>query len=951
MQALHDAIREESKPGLWSQGVKLARGGAVALESKTASELVLRVKSPARPVPYTVVVYPQDLAWECNCDGRVDPCEHVCAAAIALQTQDVTTAEQRWSHVIYRFSRVPGGLALSRTLENEEVVSLAALMAKPELKAKLQVEQHDLAVDRLLARPRRGAVPQDLMLSLLTALTGARRVLLDGAPVVVSAEPLVPRATIEDHGDQVSVTLALEPHEWLGGGAVLRGDTLQPLGESPEASVKTYHAKQLAELAATVLPDLARRYPVEVKSTRLPKIDRTLEPRVQLELNQVEQGLSVLPTLVYGAPPHVRIDAGRLTWLHGAVPLRDENAEARLVHELREKLDLVPGRRTTIGTDELARWGDKLKGWRGDLTGDAARALGAKAKLSPHFELGQSPTGAQRFGLEFQVEGSDQRVGGDAVLKAWSEGLGLVPLTGGGWAPLPQAWLERHGQKVLDLLEARQPDGTLANHALPQLAELSQALDLPPPPALEGLRPLVQGFESLPPPKLPADLAATLRPYQLQGVGWLQFLRDAGLGAVLADDMGLGKTLQTICVLQKGTLVVCPTSVLPNWLAELKRFRPGLKVCAYHGPGRALDASADVTVTTYALLRLDANELQAKSWDTLVLDEAQAIKNPDSQVARAAYAMQARFKVALSGTPIENRLEELWSVLHFTNRGLLGGRRVFDERWAQPVADGRPGAAASLRQRIKPFVLRRLKREVAPELPPRTESVMHIELDERERDVYQTVLAATRAEVVGLLEKGGSVLKALEALLRLRQAACHPALLPGQQARSSSKVKALTESLTTAAADGHKALVFSQWTSLLDLIEPELKDAGIAFERLDGSTADRGAVTARFESPEGPPVMLISLKAGGTGLNLTSADHVFLVDPWWNPAVEAQAADRAHRIGQTRPVTVYRLVAPETVEEKILQLQEQKRALFEAALGDGGAAGSLTRDDLLQLFA
>jgi SNF2 family DNA or RNA helicase len=243
-----------------------------------------------------------------------------------------------------------------------------------------------------------------------------------------------------------------------------------------------------------------------------------------------------------------------------------------------------------------------------------------------------------------------------------------------------------------------------------------------------------------------------------------------------------------------------------------------------------------------------------------------------------------------------------------------------------------------------------LKKDVAPELPPRSESILKVELDERERDVYQTVFAATRAEVVSVLEKGGGVLKALEALLRLRQAACHSALVPGQQARSSSKVKALVDALSTAAADGHKALVFSQWTSLLDLIEPELEDAGIAFTRLDGTTADRAGVVNTFESDGGPPVMLISLKAGGTGLNLTAADHVFLVDPWWNPAVEAQAADRAHRIGQTRPVLVYRLVSQGTVEERILQLQDKKRALFEAALGDGGAAGSLTRDDLLQLF-
>jgi len=937
---LHDAIREESKPGLWSQGVKLARGGAVAVESQTNSELVLRVKTPSRPVAYTVVLYPGDLAWECNCDGRVDPCEHVCAAAIALQTGGTAPAEQRWSHVEYAFARAAGGLTLTRRLDGQELVSLAAVMQSAEGKARVQVEQHDLAVDYLLARPRRGPLSQDLLESLLAALAPARRVTLDGVPVIVSAEALMPRAVVEDQGGGVSVTLQLEPYELLGAGAVLRGDVLQRLGEVPSTPVRTYAASQLAEVAATVLPDLARRYAVEVKTARLPRIDRALEPRIQLELSQVESGLSVLPTLVYGAPPHVRIDGGRLHWLQGSVPLRDEAKEQRLVHELREKLDLVPGRRTSVGPE----WGDRLKGWRGDLTGDAARLLGAEAKLLPKVSL-------EPFSVEFEVQGREgARVGAEAVLQAWSAGLSLVPLLGGGWAPLPKGWLDRHGGAVLDLLEARQTDGALSRAALPQLAELAQSLELPPPASLQGLKPLLEGFERIPEAPLPEGITATLRPYQRQGVSWLQFLRDAQLGAVLADDMGLGKTLQAICALPKRSLVVCPTSVLPNWVSELQRFRPGFRVNAYHGQSRALDEGADVTVTTYALLRLDQAELSSKRWAALVLDEAQAIKNPDSQVARAAYEVPAQWRVALSGTPVENRLDELWSVMHFVNRGLLGGRRAFEERWASAVAEGRPGAAASLRARIKPFVLRRLKRDVAPELPPRTEAVLSVELDQRERDVYQAVHAATRNDVVGLLKEGGSVLKALEALLRLRQAACHPALLPGQQAKSSSKVKALLDALSTAAADGHKALVFSQWTSLLDLIEPELRDAGIGFERLDGSTPDRAGVTQRFQSESGPPVMLISLKAGGTGLNLTAADHVFLVDPWWNPAVEAQAADRAHRIGQERPVNVYRLVARSTVEEKILQLQEKKRALFEAALGDAGAATALTRDDLLALF-
>jgi SNF2 family DNA or RNA helicase len=370
----------------------------------------------------------------------------------------------------------------------------------------------------------------------------------------------------------------------------------------------------------------------------------------------------------------------------------------------------------------------------------------------------------------------------------------------------------------------------------------------------------------------------------------------------------------------------------------------------YHGPKRALDPQADITVTTYSVLRIDQELLAAEKWDTVVLDEAQMIKNPDSQVTRAAYRLSADFRVTLSGTPVENRLEELWSQFQFTNPGLLGSRQYFQDQYATPITDGRKDAAKTLRTKIRPFLLRRLKSDVARELPPRTDLVLECDLSDDERAVYDAIRAATQKEVVERLRAGGSVLQALESLLRLRQAACHSALVPGQQAHSSSKVIELIAALEQATAEGHKSLVFSQWTSFLDLIEPHLAKSEIPMLRLDGSTRDRQGVVDRFQGSSGPPVLLMSLKAGGTGLNLTAADHVFLMDLWWNPAVEDQAADRAHRIGQERPVFVYRLVAKDTVEERILDLQQRKRGIADAALGDADQAGGLTRDDLLTLL-
>jgi superfamily II DNA or RNA helicase len=969
------AVRKQALPGLWSKGVSLARDGAVSIQTRSDKEIELRVKA-GRPVPWTAVLYPQDQSWECDCPSRVDPCDHVVAAVIALQQHAPAPAQEvKWTRVLHRFTREGNGLALHRTLvhangtEQPLVGTLTAMLAQPGQSQDLQVEHADLLADRMLEKPHRGPLPEERLANLFKVLQNARNVLLDGQAVVISDEVVLPYALVEDEGAGIRISILRNPQvtQVVLPGVLLCGDVLAFAGETgltgPRLNllplVRRYTQDQVGELTAQVIPDLARRIPVTVHSTRIPKVDATLTPRLNLELTQVDSGLSILPTLVYGSPATVRIDGARMVYLRGAVPLRDVAAETKLADRLRDQLNLMPGRRTMVPAQDVGAWAERLRRWHGSMSGDAARLVGANIKLTPRWVMANLSSGDAppqvRLSLEF--EGNDPQGGGRfsvdgaAVMAAWQQGNSLVPLLEGGWAPLPMDWLSRYGPRVADLLAARLPDGNLANHALPQLAALCSELQEPGPLGLEKLAPLVDGFESLAKPVLPDDVQATLRPYQLDGVAWLQFLQRAGLGGILADDMGLGKTLQAMCILKENALVVCPTSVLANWAAELKRFRPNLRVCAYHGPARTLDAQAHVTLTTYALLRLDKAVLTTRNWDVVILDEAQAIKNADSQAARAAFELKATTRLALSGTPVENRLEELWSMMNFCNPGLLGSRADFDDRVVQPVSRGEAGAAARLRQRLKAFVLRRLKAAVAPELPPRTENILRVTLDERERNIYDAIFAATREEVVGLLQHGGSVIKALEALLRLRQAACHPALVPGQEAATSSKVGQLLQSLGTAVADGHKALVFSQWTSLLDLVEGPLRDAGLGFVRLDGSTSNRGDITARFQAPDGPPVMLISLKAGGTGLNLTAADHVFLLDPWWNPAVEAQAADRAHRIGQTRPVNIYRLVAQGTVEERILLLQEQKRALFEAALGEGQNAGGLTKEDLLALFA
>jgi superfamily II DNA or RNA helicase len=966
VQALFDTIRSRASRAAWSQGVELARSGAVQGERESANEVVFRVRPRSGVVHPTVLLLPADEAWECDCGGEDDPCEHVAAAVIALRAarkegRALPAAEAaRSGRVAYRFRTTPQGLALGRVVlhaggEAPLAGTLSALASGRAAGPPVSPSRVDLTVESLLGTQREGALPRGILRALLPVLEGHGEVSLDGRPAATSREALAACARVTDEAGGFLLRVAYEPapERDLGGGFVLCEGAIRELAplaldarERDELLPgRRFSADEAATLVADVLPGLASRMPVHVESARLPT-GRREPPRLALETSRAGDGLSVLATLVYGDPPCARIDAGRLVHLRGPIPLRDEEAESRLVTRLRAALGLAPGHRVQLAPEAAIAFVERLLRFGVAPSGDAHRAFRLAPALEPALELA-----GDAFTLRFRsrTEAVEKEADPGAVLAAFRRGDSLVPLLGGGFAPLPADWLARFGAPLADLLAARQPGGRVPAALLPDLARICALLEQPPPPGWERLAALARG--DFPEAPLPADLRAELRPYQRDGARWLAFLGSAGLGALLADDMGLGKTVQALAALTGRTLVVAPTSLLGNWQDELARFRPGLAASVYHGAGRSLDAAAAVTLTTYAILRRDKDALAAVAWDTVVLDEAQAIKNPESQVAQAAFALRGERRITLTGTPVENRLEELWSQMHFLNPGLLGGRSDFDERYAVPIAAGDAGVAEHLRLRIRPFVLRRRKAEVAPELPPRTELVLHAVLSPEERALYDAVAAATREEVVAQLAAGAGVMAALEALLRLRQACCHPRLLPGQTLDQSAKLELLVDRLDTCAAEGHKALVFSQWTSLLDLAEPRLAAAGLAFARLDGSTRDRAAVVERFQSREGPPVFLISLRAGGTGLNLTAADHVFLLDPWWNPAVEEQAADRAHRIGQDKPVFVHRLVAAGTVEERILALQAKKRALADTALSGAGAAASLGREDLLALLA
>ncbi|HSC87888.1 MAG TPA: DEAD/DEAH box helicase [Polyangiaceae bacterium] len=983
MQDLFSAIKAAAKTAIWSRGVTLAREGAVTAEEQTPSERVYRVRSPGLPVPPRATLYTEELEWACDCDSAHDPCEHVIAAVIAARdaesqgTQVTQTTEVR-PLLGYRLKRAAGpSLSIERVVlspDGSEVPlrePLSRLVA--QRKCPVDPNHEDLEIDRLLTQAggkdsRQGVhrgLSAEAYQRVLGALSLSSSVKLDGKELRVSLEPLVPEAVAVDRPGrdgavlvELSLTAPREAFEVLDRGVGLRSGVLQPLGATELVGSRwerlplrrAVRSDDLGDLVTKVLPEVEKHLTVRIESRILPSRGGLERPRIAFDMTPQGHTLSVLPTLVYGEPATVRIDGDKVVHLAGAIPRRDTATEQKLVRQLRDELSLVPGRLVHFDGNDAARFAKRLQAFQAGSSSTFSREVVSRARLVPHLTLDET-----QFDVTFTTEEEAPRTASvEAVYRAFRDGLDVVPLEDGGWAPLPLDWLNRYGEKVADLFAARRSDGRLPTYASAPLAALCRELGEPPPPSFSHLEPLFAGFDELPRAPLPPQLPVTLRPYQVAGVDWLAFLARSGLGGILADDMGLGKTLQTLCAIRGKTLVVCPKSVVFNWAAEIARFRPDLRVNVFHGPQRKLD-DADITLTTYAVVRLDQDLLAAGAWETVVLDEAQAIKNPDSQAARALFAVSDAlpngcFRLALSGTPLENRLDELWSLFRFTHPGLLGTRGSFAERFSRPIQDGSPEAGARLRQLIKPFLLRRVKHEVARDLPPRTDVVMTVELEQDQRDLYRAIYAAKNREVVASLEAGGSVLEALEALLRLRQAACHPALVPGQVGGSSAKFEALLGALEDAAADGHKAIVFSQWTSLLDLLEPELESRALGFTRLDGSTRDRGAVVEAFQAEQGPPVFLSSLKAGGTGLNLTAADHVFLLDPWWNPAAEEQAAGRAHRIGQSRPVTVYRLIAKDTIEEGILALQERKRALSEVALGEGGAAQGITREDLLSLL-
>jgi superfamily II DNA or RNA helicase len=646
--------------------------------------------------------------------------------------------------------------------------------------------------------------------------------------------------------------------------------------------------------------------------------------------------------------------------------VRDPETEHRALEQL-EQLDFRPGdgpphlMKVQQGWASTALVKLLAEGWSVEMHGRLYRPAGLS-----HLSVS---SGLDWFDVHGEVDFEGVKIRLPQVLDALRRGSNFLVLPDGSEGLIPQEWVK----KLAGLADLGQLEGDHLRFEVQQATLLDAWLADQPgvtwDEAFDAARRRLNSFEGIVPAAAPPGFEGELRGYQRVGLGWLHFLREIGFGGCLADDMGLGKTVQVLALLEARraarkreklppSLVVVPRSLIFNWLAETARFTPKLRMLDHTGLGRARDgegfAGHDVVITTYGTLRQDIEMLRQVEFDYLILDEAPAIKNASSLTAKTARLLRGRHRLAMSGTPIENHLGELWSLIEFLNPGLLGASALLSTTSELRTPDA--ATRELLARALRPFFLRRTKEQVAPELPAKIEQTLICELPPEQRRLYDGLRDHYRDALgakIGTQGLGRTKILVLEALLRLRQAACHPGLLdPERVDEPCAKLDLLLPQLREVADEGHKALVFSQFTSFLALLRRQLDAEGLPYLYLDGRTRDRQEKVEQFQSDPACPFFLISLKAGGLGLNLTAADYVYLLDPWWNPAVEAQAIDRAHRIGQTRPVFASRIVAKDTVEEKILALQRSKRDLADAILqADESLIASLSREDLELLLS
>ncbi len=739
-------------------------------------------------------------------------------------------------------------------------------------------------------------------------------------------------------------------------------------------------ADEEAEFLDQYLIPLSRNVPIRGEMIEWEEIEAPPEPRLYLS----ERDGSLLTELRFGygdfeLPYEKQLPAETVRRREGATVFarikRDGEAEHAAQQQLGGGHGLKKGtaahefllRKGVTPTDFLLREVPKLAAAGFTIFGEEALTLARINRHRPTISFNVS-SGIDWFDLEAVVHFGDQLMPLKDLKRALRRRERYIKLADGSIGAIPEDWAQRY-RHLFALAEERDDGLRLSDHHLGLIDQLLADADrAQTDEAFQERRERLRSFDKIEPQALPVGFTGELRPYQKAGYDWLHFLRTYGFGGCLADDMGTGKTIQALAFLQAlyeeqprpaASLLVMPRSLLFNWEREAAHFAPGLRLYVHADQGRTDEAEQfgqyDLVLTTYGVMLRDIELLRNYRFHYAILDESQAIKNPLAETSRAARTLNAEHRLVLTGTPVENSTLELWSQFAFLNPGLLGNLDYFREEFAGPIERKQDGETATfLRKMVYPFILRRTKDQVALDLPPRSEELLVTEMEPAQRKLYIKTRDQYRAMLLGMIDDEGmdnARMKILEGLLRLRQICNHPRLVDAKFRGNSAKFELLLETLTTLRAEGHKALIFSQFVQMLTIIREALDGQKVPYAYLDGSTRNRQAEVDRFQNSAELPFFLISLKAGGVGLNLTAADYVIHVDPWWNPAVEMQATDRTHRIGQTKPVFVYKLITKDTVEEKILKLQEQKRALVSQLISaEGGVFKSLSRTDVEVLF-
>jgi non-specific serine/threonine protein kinase len=758
-------------------------------------------------------------------------------------------------------------------------------------------------------------------------------------------------------------------------------DVLQAENYFNKEPVRLFKPTWAEQLKSTVLP-LTREYNVEFDKSLIKEV-KDGEPDVKLMLIEKGDYLLFQPVFSYKGYETTANDK--------EVIIIPEDDKFLIVHRNKLSEQKFIGRleglhsqflRHHEGKSLVLKGADVLKNNWFFLFVDAMQEMkvpvyGFEALKNFRFNTAKPTThihvssGFDWFDAKVELAFGEQRIGISDIKKALANKQSFVQLSDGTLGILPDEWIKKYSL-LFKVGEGKNSQLRLSKFHLSVIDDLYEKRDEKELSfELDSKYERLRDFKSIPEIDIPAELTGILRPYQVSGFHWLNYLNDVGWGGILADDMGLGKTVQALSMLRHYStetgglkaLVVCPTTLIYNWENEIKKFTPRLTYHIHHGSMRTRDTEelqrSNIVITTYGTLRSDIQLMIKIAFDYVVLDESQAIKNPSSKIARAACLLKSKNRLCMSGTPLQNNTFDIYAQMNFLNPGLLGSVEFFKNEFANPIDKfGEPEQKDHLRKLLYPFILRRTKEQVAKDLPEKMETILFCEMEDEQRKVYDTYRNAYRDKIIGVIDEQGiqkSQLTILQGLMKLRQICDSPAILNEEEKypNHSIKLDELTREITENIGD-HKALIFSQFLGMLALIKEKLKENNIVFEYFDGSTAplERERAIQNFQGNDLCRVFLISLKAGGVGLNLTAADYVYIVDPWWNPAVEQQAIDRTHRIGQTKNIFAYRMICKDTIEDKILQLQERKRILAKELISDDNSfVKGLSKEDVEYLFS